>query len=271
MDYLLTEEQVMIRDLARQIAEEKIRPVAAKYDAEGIFPWDIVKIMAAADICGIYIEEAVKLFEITGEKEYLDMAKKMAQPWLNNTFFKKYAVFPFACTLPSIKPLLNPLFRKKTSFDFDTFMLTKSNTNLIYGLCRLYHHTNDNRIEENLTKWYSSIKEKLLIKGSHINSLWSPNEKFSISYLGADHAAIDALIEISLTLKKDEPLKLAIDLAKGWLKKAGKTGLVGEIPFEYPTKKYSRVMINQGMLRKGVSRLDSQTDFIVVLLVGVNT
>ena len=57
MDYLLTEEQIMIRDLARQIAQEKIKPVAAKYDAEGIFPWDIVKIMADSDLCGIYIEE----------------------------------------------------------------------------------------------------------------------------------------------------------------------------------------------------------------------
>jgi len=57
MDYLLTEEQVMIRDIARQIAQEKIKPVAARYDAEGIFPWDIVKIMAASDLCGIYIEE----------------------------------------------------------------------------------------------------------------------------------------------------------------------------------------------------------------------
>lgn len=57
MDYLLTEEQVMIRDLARQIAREKIKPVAAHYDIEGIFPWDIIKIMAASDLCGIYIEE----------------------------------------------------------------------------------------------------------------------------------------------------------------------------------------------------------------------
>lgn len=57
MDYLLTEEQIMIRDIARQIAQEKIKPVAAKYDDEGIFPWDIIKIMAASDLCGIYIEE----------------------------------------------------------------------------------------------------------------------------------------------------------------------------------------------------------------------
>jgi len=57
MDYLLTEEQVMIRDLARQIAREKIQPVAAKYDAEGIFPWDIVKVMSDSDLFGVYIEE----------------------------------------------------------------------------------------------------------------------------------------------------------------------------------------------------------------------
>jgi len=57
MDYLLTEEQIMIRDLARQIAKEKIKPVAAKYDAEGTFPWDMVKVMADSDLFGIYIEE----------------------------------------------------------------------------------------------------------------------------------------------------------------------------------------------------------------------
>ncbi|MBC8473854.1 MAG: acyl-CoA dehydrogenase family protein [Candidatus Omnitrophica bacterium] len=57
MDYLLTEEQIMIRDLARQVAREKIKPVAAQYDVEGTFPWDIVKIMSDSDLFGIYIEE----------------------------------------------------------------------------------------------------------------------------------------------------------------------------------------------------------------------
>ena len=57
MDYLLTEEQIMIRDLARQIAEEKIRPVAAQYDESGEFPWPIVKVLAESDLCGIYIPE----------------------------------------------------------------------------------------------------------------------------------------------------------------------------------------------------------------------
>ncbi|MEE8360283.1 MAG: acyl-CoA dehydrogenase family protein [Candidatus Omnitrophota bacterium] len=57
MDYLLSEEQTMIRDLARQIAEEKIRPVAAEYDEKEEFPWPIIKVLGESDLCGVYIEE----------------------------------------------------------------------------------------------------------------------------------------------------------------------------------------------------------------------
>ena len=57
MDYLLTEQQIMVRDLARKIAKEKIAPVAAEHDEKETFPWDIMKVMAESDLCGVYIEE----------------------------------------------------------------------------------------------------------------------------------------------------------------------------------------------------------------------
>ncbi len=57
MDYLLTEEQKILRDLARQVANEKIRPVAAEYDEKEEFPWPIVKILADSDLFGVYIDE----------------------------------------------------------------------------------------------------------------------------------------------------------------------------------------------------------------------
>jgi butyryl-CoA dehydrogenase len=57
IDYLLTEEQTMVRDLARQITDEKIRPVAAEYDRSEKFPWDIMKTIAQSDLFGVYIEE----------------------------------------------------------------------------------------------------------------------------------------------------------------------------------------------------------------------
>jgi alkylation response protein AidB-like acyl-CoA dehydrogenase len=57
MDYLLTEEQIMIRDLARQIAVEKIVPVRAELDEHNKFPMDIMKALGQADLMGIYIPE----------------------------------------------------------------------------------------------------------------------------------------------------------------------------------------------------------------------
>jgi alkylation response protein AidB-like acyl-CoA dehydrogenase len=57
MDYLLTESQVEIRALARQIAEEKIKPVAAHHDETEEFPWEVMKVIAGSDLFGVYIDE----------------------------------------------------------------------------------------------------------------------------------------------------------------------------------------------------------------------
>jgi alkylation response protein AidB-like acyl-CoA dehydrogenase len=57
MEYFLSEEQKMIRELARRIAEEKIKPVREHYDETEEFPWPIVEELAKADLCGVYIPE----------------------------------------------------------------------------------------------------------------------------------------------------------------------------------------------------------------------
>lgn len=57
MDYFLDEEQLMIRDLAREIADEKVMPVRAELDEKEEFPWDIMNILAQSDFFGIYIPE----------------------------------------------------------------------------------------------------------------------------------------------------------------------------------------------------------------------
>ena len=57
MDYFLTEEQKMLQELARKFADEQIRPVAAKYDQTGEFPWDIVKMLAEMDFFRVWLDE----------------------------------------------------------------------------------------------------------------------------------------------------------------------------------------------------------------------
>ena len=57
LDYLLTDDQMMIRQLCRKIAEEKIKPVAAELDKQEKFPREIIKILAQSDLFAIFIPE----------------------------------------------------------------------------------------------------------------------------------------------------------------------------------------------------------------------
>lgn len=57
MDYYLSDEQKELVAVTRKIANENMKPVRQKYDAEEIFPWDIVKILGDAGLFGVYIPE----------------------------------------------------------------------------------------------------------------------------------------------------------------------------------------------------------------------
>jgi butyryl-CoA dehydrogenase len=57
MDYLLSEEQKMMQDLARKIADEKIRPVAKELDEKSKFPHEAMKALAESDLFGVYLPE----------------------------------------------------------------------------------------------------------------------------------------------------------------------------------------------------------------------
>lgn len=57
MDYFFTEEQNMIKEVARQIAEEKVKPQRAELDEKGEFPHEIMKAIAQADLFRIFVPE----------------------------------------------------------------------------------------------------------------------------------------------------------------------------------------------------------------------
>jgi butyryl-CoA dehydrogenase len=57
MDFCLTEEQKMIRDMCRDFAEKEIMPVAAEIDSTERFPKEIVKRAAELGLMGITIPE----------------------------------------------------------------------------------------------------------------------------------------------------------------------------------------------------------------------
>jgi alkylation response protein AidB-like acyl-CoA dehydrogenase len=57
VEYFLTDEQKMMVELAHKVAQEKIKPVREHYDETEEFPWPIVKELAQADLCGVYIPQ----------------------------------------------------------------------------------------------------------------------------------------------------------------------------------------------------------------------
>jgi alkylation response protein AidB-like acyl-CoA dehydrogenase len=78
LDYFLTPEQKMIRDLARKVAEEKMLPVRAELDEKEEFPWEIVKISAEAGLMGVSMPEEYEGFG-GGILEYCLVAEELSR------------------------------------------------------------------------------------------------------------------------------------------------------------------------------------------------
>ena len=58
MDFQLTEEQLMIQDVARRIAQDKIAPSAEHHDQTGEFPLDNIRTLGENGLMGIEVPEA---------------------------------------------------------------------------------------------------------------------------------------------------------------------------------------------------------------------
>ena len=59
MQFALTEDQIAVRDMAREFAAEKIAPFAQKWDEEKFFPVDVMREAAALGMGGIYSRDDV--------------------------------------------------------------------------------------------------------------------------------------------------------------------------------------------------------------------
>ncbi len=56
--YTLSEDQITIRDMAREFAAEKLAPHALEWDEKRHFPMDVIRETAALGMSGIYVSEA---------------------------------------------------------------------------------------------------------------------------------------------------------------------------------------------------------------------
>ena len=57
IQFALNEEQIAVRDMARDFSARKIAPHALKWDEEKFFPVDVMKEAAALGMAGIYVRD----------------------------------------------------------------------------------------------------------------------------------------------------------------------------------------------------------------------
>jgi butyryl-CoA dehydrogenase len=55
VDELLTKENIYYRDLARDIAEKHVRPIAAELDRTGEYPWSVIKALQETGLMGMWV------------------------------------------------------------------------------------------------------------------------------------------------------------------------------------------------------------------------
>ena len=65
MDFNLTEDQIAFRDAARAFAEKSMAPHAGQWDAEHIFPVDVIREAGEMGFCGMYTPEAYGGMELS--------------------------------------------------------------------------------------------------------------------------------------------------------------------------------------------------------------
>ena len=58
---LLTPQNHEYIERAREVAEKVMRPVAAKYDAEQTYPWEVQHAIKDANLSGVWIPEVCRL------------------------------------------------------------------------------------------------------------------------------------------------------------------------------------------------------------------
>jgi len=57
MDFGFTDEQLLLQEVARKIAQEKIAPSAAEFDASGEFPLENIRLLGENGLMGIEVPD----------------------------------------------------------------------------------------------------------------------------------------------------------------------------------------------------------------------
>jgi uncharacterized protein YyaL (SSP411 family) len=213
---------------------------------------------------GVYIEELARLYRLTGEEKYLNHASELAKPWISEKRFTEYGLFFFHPTSRLFR-FFELILKATASSSFDTAIMMKPNTNMIYGLLELYRVGKDDYVREAISKWLSNLRRLKAGEFYYSNYNCKTNVANTIN-LETNATILDILIEAYIVLNDKKLLDAAKKNADEWLSLQTSSGLVPNSPEDvtnYHSFKGVFPVIHEMPGR--YARLDPQVDLSVGL------
>jgi uncharacterized protein YyaL (SSP411 family) len=192
-------------------------------------------------ISGVFIEELSNFYRITGNKELLLVAEKMANAWLSTKTFKKYGV----CA-----EQVYPFIGKEA---VNRAKIAKENTNFLYGLIRLLEVSENAELERSVKIGLAGLSRYLDKRGAFGMFIDTKSGKVrdSCPCMCANHMAIGVFIDAHIVLGEKEYLEIAEKCADLWVGLQLRNGL-------YPTFLDKRPECN-------ICEIDPHLDFVTAL------
>jgi hypothetical protein len=186
----------------------------------------------------------------------LGIARDIVLGWISEPFFGRNGLFPNVLVAGPKKNGLFPWFfnvvvanarPKKTK----TATLFKHNTNAIASILAVWKITKERALIDAIEHWTDGCRTKLKTNDGRVAMQWVEGEGIVSGPTDHNFQVIDLMCDIAHETEEQSYLDLALSVAKPWLERRGRTGL---IPHRVEGKYATRAMS------------DSQTDFAVALL-----
>ena len=98
----------------------------------------------------------------SGQVEYLDLAKKLARPWIKSEFFQRFGLFPERYSESQMIGNLNYVTRGKIFGRLKgltgSCSILKGNSNFMQGILELWKLTNEKIYLTSISKWIGSVE-----------------------------------------------------------------------------------------------------------------
>ncbi len=191
-------------------------------------------------VSGVFIEELTNFYEISRDECCLDAAKKITKAWSGTKTFERYGLFA-----DQVYPVINR--------EAGTATISKENTNMIYGLLRLYEISGEEWVRDMALKCLKGLELFRDSEGTYQKVFDTKRDSISNNKVSItqNHMVLGALIDAYIILKDKEYLKSAEKCADFWIRTQSENGL-------FMSCKKNQEKWNQ-------CDIDSHSDFIVVL------